>query len=201
MALTKMQTLILWALLAKPGAGALQKDLKPTVGKPDRLALEKDGLIEVSARGRAKWLEVNDRGWDWARRNLAAELPSRSTAGAEILQAWLTRLGAYLQANNLALADVLAPPPLAAVPLGELIRSAYLECAGGKLNQRVFLSDLRQKLADVSREKLDEALCAMHTHDGMHLSGSDNPRELTEANRAGGLDYKGEAMFVLWIAK
>ncbi len=201
MALTKMQTLILWALLARPGAGALQKDLKPALDKPNRDALQQAGLVDVSKRGRAAWVEVNDRGWDWAQQNLAAELPSRSTAGAEILQAWLARLGAFLEAKNLALANVLAPPPLAAAPLDELIRSAYLECSGGRLNQRVFLSDLREKLADVSREQLDEKLRAMHAHDGMHLSGSDNPRELTQENRAAALDYKGEAMFVIWIAK
>ena len=92
MALTKMQTLILWALIARPGAGALAKEIKPEVKKPDRDALEKAGLLEVSKRGRAFWLEVSDRGWDWAGENLDAALPSGSTAGCEILRAWLTRL-------------------------------------------------------------------------------------------------------------
>ena len=112
MALTKMQTLILWALIAKPGAGAFQKDIKPKItSAADRKALESAGLIEVSKRGASFWLEVNDRGWDWAAENLDAALPSRSTAGCDILQGWLARLKIFLQAKNLALAEVLAPPP------------------------------------------------------------------------------------------
>ena len=204
MALTKMQTLILWALIAKPGAGALAKEIKPEVKKPDRDALEKAGLLEVSKRGRAFWLEVSDRGWDWAGENLDAALPSGSTAGCEILRAWLTRLKVFLQVKNFALADVLAPQPEpqgAAAPLPERIRAAYLECSGGNLNQRVFLSALREKLPDVDRATLNDALTAMHARDGMHLSGTDNPRELTPENRAAALDYKGEAMFVIWITR
>ena len=203
MALTKMQTLILWALIAKPGAGAFQKDIKPKItSAADRKALESAGLIEVSKRGASFWLEVNDRGWDWAAENLDAALPSRSTAGCEILQGWLHRLKIFLQVKNLALAEVLAPQaPPAPASLPERIRAAYLECSGGNLNQRVFLSALREKLPDVDRAALDEALTAMHARDGMHLSGTDNPRELTPMNRAAALDYKGEAMFVIWITR
>jgi hypothetical protein len=202
MALTKMQTLILWALIARPGAGAFQKDIKPEVKKPDRDTLEKAGLIEVSKRSRSFWLAVNDRGWDFAAQNLDAALPSGSTAGCEILRAWLARLKIFLEVKNFALAEVLAPQP-SAVPasLPERIRAAYLECSGGKLNQRIFLSALREKLPAVDRAALDDALTAMHARDGMHLSGTDNPRELTPENRAAALDYKGEAMFVIWITR
>ena len=65
--LTEMQTLILWALLAKGGEG-FQKDIKPEVKKPDRVALERAGIIAVDKRGRPKsyWLEATDTGWRWA---------------------------------------------------------------------------------------------------------------------------------------
>jgi len=41
----------------------------------------------------------------------------------------------------------------------------------------------------------------MHLEDGSHLSGSDNPPEITDAIRDASLDFKGERMFVLWITR
>ena len=40
MALTELQTLILWALLAKPEGGSFQKDIRPEVTRKDREAPE-----------------------------------------------------------------------------------------------------------------------------------------------------------------
>ena len=83
MAITEMQTLLLWALLAKPGGASFQKDIRPEVKKPDRDALVKAGLITKEKRGRAgNWLEVTDKGWAWAADHLDAALPKRSTAGS-----------------------------------------------------------------------------------------------------------------------
>ena len=201
MALTKMQTLILWALLARPGATAPQKDFKPAVKKADRDALKTQGLIAERKQGRGIWLEVTERGWAWASDHLGADLPSGSTAGCGVLQNWLSRIKLFLDAKGFALADLLAPPAASAVPLPDRIRAAYLACTGGALNQRVFLKSLRENLGDVPREALDDALRAMHGHDGAQLSGTDNPRELTLADRAARLDFKGEAMFVIWITR
>ena len=203
MALTKMQTLIVWALLAKPGATAPQKDFKPAVKKADRDALKAEGLVTERKQGRGIWLEVTDRGWAWASDHLDADLPAGSTAGCGILQGWLSRIKGFLDAKGFALADLLAPARSApaAVPLPQRIRTAYLACTGGALNQRLFLTSLREKLPDVDRAALDEALRAMHGHDGMHLSNSDNPRELTPADRAASLDYKGVTMYVIWITQ
>jgi len=199
MALTKMQTLILWALLAKPGATAPQKDFKPAIKKADRDALKAQGLVAERKQGRGLWLEVTERGWAWAADHLDADLPSGSTAGCEVLQGWLSRIKGFLEAKGFALADVLAPAtPSASLP--ERIRAAYLAGAGA-LNQRLFLSKLRQKLPDVDRDALDEALRTMHGRDGMQLSGTDNPRELSPADRAAGLEYKGETMFVIWMTR
>ena len=199
MALTKMQTLVLWALLAKPGATAAQKDIRPLVKKADRDALKAGGLIGERKQGRVLWLEVTERGWAWASDHLDADLPGGSTAGCEILQGWLSRIKGFLDAKGFALADLLAPPAAVAASLPERIRAAYLACTGGALNQRLFLERLREKLPDVDRAALDDALRAMHGREGMQLSGTDNPRELTPADRAAGLDYKGETMFVIWI--
>jgi hypothetical protein len=191
---TKTQTLILWAILAAPQGGLMQKDARPAVTKPDRDALIKAGLIATEKRGRGLWLEATEKGWSWAGENLDAPLPERTTAGAVVLQAWLARLKAYLAAENLALADVLAARPLD-------LRAAYLRLTGGRLNERVRLADLRAAFPGVDRAALDAALTAAHGREGLTLSASDNPPELTAADRQAALDYKGEAMTFLRIAR
>ena len=206
MALTEMRTLMLWALLAKPGGAGLQKDIRPEMKKADRDALVSEGLIASVAKSRPIMLEVTDKGWAWAGDHLDAELPKRSVYGAAILQAWLKQLKTFMTAKGFVLADVLATPGPPEPrddysALRERIRQSYLDATGGRLNQRVFLNVLRDRLGDVDRSVLDDALRKMHLQDGSHLSGSDNPPEITPAIRDASLDFKGERMFVLWITR
>jgi hypothetical protein len=202
-ALTEMRTLMLWALLAKPGGAGLQKDIRPEMKKADRDALIGEGLIASVAKSRPIMVEVTDKGWAWAGDHLDAELPKRSVYGAAILQAWLKPLKMFMVAKGFVLADVLAPPEPHGdhSTLRERIRQSYLDATGGHLNQRVFLNVLRDKLGNVDRSVLDEALRKMHLEDGAHLSGTDNPPEITPAIRDASLDFKGERMFVLWITR
>jgi hypothetical protein len=204
----------MWALIVRDGAGAFQNELRPEPGKADRDLLAAAGLVSATKRGRRYWIEVTDRGWAWAGDNLAASLPRTSNAGTPILQAWLSRLKAFLDARGMVLAEILAPPPASeAAPAApatpapdhaavrDRIRRAYLDATGGRLNARVPLADIRARLADVDRDTLDAALRAMHLEEGTTLSGLDNPVEITPAIRAAGLSFKGEPMFVLWITK
>ena len=218
MTLTEMQTLILWALLAKTGGASFQKDLRPEVKKPDREALVRAGLITSDKRGRpGLWLETTDKGWAWAAEHLDADLPKRSTAGSAILQAWLTQLKTFMEARGFVLADVLGPQqravdqsnrrsveptppaPFDYTTVRERIRKAYLELTSGRFNTRVLLRDLREKLKDMERGTLDEALKRMHLEEGTTLSGLNNPQEITQPVRDAGLSFKGERMYVLWI--
>jgi hypothetical protein len=213
-----MQTLILWALLAKSGGASFQKDIRPEVKKTDREALVRAGLIVTEKKGRpGLWLEISDKGWRWAADNLDADLPKRSTAGSVILQAWLTQLKAFMETRGFALADILglpsATPPTQPVPelpprvspdydtLRGRIRKAYLELSSDRLNTRVLLKDIRETLRDIDRVTLDEALKRMHLEEGTTLSGLNNPQEVTQAIRDAGLSFKGESMYVLWITK
>jgi hypothetical protein len=225
MTLTEMQTLILWALLAKERGAAFQKDIKPEVKKPDREALVTACLIKSEKRGRpGLWLEVTDKGWAWAADHLDADLPKRSPAGSAILRAWLTQIKAFMEARGFALADILGPQqsstsfsnqhisnqhiqehlpraPLDYAMVRERIRKAYLELTGDRFNTRALLKDIREKLKDIDRETFDKTLKRMHLEEGTTLSGLNNPQEVTHAIRDAGVTFKGEPMYVLWITK
>jgi hypothetical protein len=196
--LTDSQRLLLFAVLAAPDGRALQKDLRPAAAKADRDALTAAGLLAATKRGRALWLEITEAGAVAAEAELEGKLPD----GAQALHFWLGRLKAYLNASGLRLADILAPLPRAAPELHTTapdLRSAYLTLTGGELNQRVRLKDLRARLGDGAA--VDAALGAAHGRDGLYLSGSDNPPELTPDDRAAALVYKGEPMHFVWITR
>jgi hypothetical protein len=87
--------------------------------------------------------------------------------------------------------------------LAERIQQAVID-AGGAPNQRVFIKDIRDRLPDVPRHELDAELKRLHEtpDNGFHLSGTDNPHELTTgegpARKEAGLPYKGEDMVAAW---
>ena len=204
----------MWALLTRDNASAFQKELKPEPERTNREALEEQGLISWWKVGQKIWIEVTDKGWAWAGENLSAPLPPKSTAGAEILQAWLSKLQVFLDKRGLVLADVLAPRTSGPVseaaspdkkqaikgdgsPLRERIRSAYLETTGGRFNTRALLKDIRARLVDVDRTKLDEALQIMQRQDDAVLYPLDNRAEITEADRAAAISFAGEPRHIL----
>lgn len=214
MTLTPMQTLILWILLVRPNGAAFQKDLGLKVTPLDRGALVSAGLVRTEKRSRSYWLEVTEKGWDWAGGHLDAELPKRVLGAGVILQAWLARLKVFMEARGVALADILVPPQRAeerdqpalhgsfdSATIPRQVREAYLALTGGRLNERVLLKDLREKLRDVHRDVLDKTLAQMHLEQGTTLSGLNNPRDITPEVREAGLMFKGQPMFVLWITK
>jgi hypothetical protein len=196
-----MQTLIIWALLTKKDGAGFQSEIKPQVKRPDRNALVKAGLIRCEKRGARFWLEVTDKGWAWAADHLDSKLPNRSTAGCAILQSWLTRLQEYMRAKDVTLAEIIGPQKVTPPTLRERIRAAYFKWTDGAFNKPVLLSNLRDQLNDINRPALDDALAQMHLEGGTTLSGLDNPREITPAVKAAGVNFKGQPMYVLWITK
>jgi hypothetical protein len=214
------RALILWALLVRPNAGAFQNELRPEPKAADRKALEADGLITSEKRKQRIWIEVTDRGWEWAGRNLDAALPTKSTAGGPILQAWLCRLKAFLDAKGFALADILGdqstepagksdrPPsePSAAAhinhaALRDRIRTAYLHITNGRLNTRALLSDIREQLRDIHRDRLDEALKQMQRDQEASLYQLDDRSQITDADRAAAIYFGGEPRHILWLER
>lgn len=211
---TPAQALLLWALLGAGGA-ALQKDVTPKVDKADREALIRHGLLKSVKAGRTSRLEVTDRGWSWAGENTAAALPAKSTAGTAVLHALLARLGGYMAARNVALADIIAPqpeqdraPPPAHDPAGGTgaphdllgrIREAYLAETGGALNRRVRLAALRARLADMPRAQLDAALLALGQQGVGSLYPLDDPTEIATADRDAAIRVGTEMRHLLWM--
>ncbi|MFZ1964007.1 MAG: hypothetical protein WAU78_11190 [Roseiarcus sp.] len=202
------RTLILWALLVRENAAAFQNELKPEPEKIDRDALRDEGLILVTEGKRRRiWIEVTDKGWAWSADHLDADLPKGSPAGSAILQAWLTLLKAFMQARGLALADVLGPQrPLEARPpnyiaLRRRIREAYLELTGERFNTRARLSGIREKLKDIDRATLDDALRRMQREQEASLYQLDNRAEITDADRAAAIYIGQEPRHILWIER
>ncbi|MGC2221129.1 MAG: hypothetical protein WA624_01540 [Methylocella sp.] len=214
------QTLILWALLARDDAASFQSELKPEPDKADREALEKAGLITCERKGRYRriWIEVTEKGWAWATDHLNDDLPIGSPAGSSILQAWLTRLKAYMQARNVALAEVLGPQRARkdgseGIAIGDAtrapgydtlrarIRQTYLAVTGGRINTRARLCDIREKLNDIDRAALDEALKSMQLEQQASLYPLDNKTEITDADRNAAIFFGVEPRHILWIER
>jgi DNA-binding PadR family transcriptional regulator len=214
------QTLILWALLVRDNAAGFQNELKPVPDKADRGALEKAGLIKWERRGRYRrvWIEVTEKGWAWAADHLDDDLPAGSPAGSSILQAWLTRLKTYMQARSVALAEVLGPQRTRkdrseGIATGDAsrasdydalrarIRQAYLAVTGARINTRARLCDVREKLNDIDRAALDEALKRMQLEQQASLYPLDNKTEITDADRNAAIYFGGEPRHILWIER
>lgn len=197
--------ILLLDLLARPGAGAFQQDLSPEPKPAVRASLVKAGLVRVEKRGRRNWIEVTDTGWNKAGENLATLLPANASGATAVLRAWLVRLAALMKARDIALHDILTaaptPPPSTADDLPARIRGAYLDVTGGRLNMRALLRDVRLRLPDVPRERLDAALLALQREQKAILQRLDNTAAMTDGDRAAALHIAGEPRHILWISE
>lgn len=213
---TPKQALVLWCLLGRCGT-ALQSTLTPKIGKLDREALLKAGYVEARRQGRSQRLTVTDKGWAWAGAHLRDPLPP----SFRVLQDWLERLNGHLEATGGTLADLVGPPPPEPEPepalkrpapkraapkrptakaLRARIEAAYLALTGGERAKAVRLSALREELADLDRETLDEGLAAILRGDATaRLSQFSDPKSLDAAERAAAYAPAGEPFHILWI--
>jgi hypothetical protein len=225
------EVLLLWAILGEGGGNDVSrsalsaKGMLPSDDKPARDGLAARGLIKVEPRTyrnekgqsvKGYWMTVTAAGRAWAEENLAAH-PAKSQAAAPVLQAWMARLSTFLSAHNIQITDFLgthrgepeiAPShPASPAPGGRSdglrarIRQAYLELTGGRLNTRALLSDLREKLKEIDRPTLDDALKQMQRHEEASLYQLDNQVEVTDADRAAAIYFGGEPRHILWIER
>lgn len=103
---TPRQALILWCLLGRAGS-ALQSAIVPKIERADRESLVAAHLLESEKQGRSLRLTVTDKGWNWAGAHLRDPLPP----SLRVLQDWLERLHAHLEASGETLAEFVGPMP------------------------------------------------------------------------------------------
>jgi hypothetical protein len=169
------------------------------------------------------WMSVTEAGQAWAEENLAA-IPAKSQVAAPILQAWLSRLSTYMSVHGLSLEEVLSPrhrgskktgntergaqaptpepaPALDYATLRARIRQAYLAVTGDRINTRARLRDIREKLNDIDRAALDDALKRMQREQLASLYPLDNKTEITDADRNAAVYFGAEPRHILWIER
>src|SRR6266571_1169753 len=91
--------------------------------------------------------------------------------------------------------------PASVMDVESRVREAYSTLTRGQYNQPVYLKDIRDLLKDVPEQQLNRALHNIHLQPGATLSGINNPQAITPAIKAGGTDFKGTPMYVLWMQK
>jgi hypothetical protein len=224
------EVLLLWAILGEGGgndvsrAALNDKGMLPSDDKKARDGLEARGLIKAEKRkslnekGRSitgYWMTVTKSGRAWAEENLAA-VPAKSQVASPILQAWLARLSIFLHARNIPMTEFLGQhrgvshepkAELAITPARDYdalcarIRQAYLAVTGDRINTRARLCDIREKLNDIDRAALDEALKRMQREQQASLYPLDNKTEITDADRNAAIYFGGEPRHILWIER
>jgi hypothetical protein len=193
------RALIVWALVTR-GGRAKQSELRPELTKPDREALIAAGSLRAETVGRALYVELTDRGWAWAGANTAARLPATGNAANIVLGQLLARLGTYMAARDVALADIILPAPAPPMePLAERIRAAYLAETGGATGRRVRLAAIRARLPDAGHAELDAALIGLASTGAADLLPLDDPTTIGPADRAAALSIGVEARHLLWL--
>ncbi len=219
---TPRQALILWCLLGRCGS-ALQSAVVPKIDKADREALVAGHFLEARKQGRSLRLTVTDRGWNWAGTHLRDPLPP----SFRVLQDWLERMHAHLEASGGTLAEFVGPMPPEPEPAPPKARSgsrskpkpdpkpdpkptparirarieeAYLALTDGQRATAVRLSALRAHLADLDRATLDAGLAAILRGDATaRLSQFSDPKSLDAAEREAAYAPAGEPFHILWI--
>lgn len=207
--LSPKQALVLWHLLIT-GEEPMMSKVKPNISPTQRKLLVEAGLIRLEKRGQPTHIVLEDKAWDWAVENFNVEL-SRTPYAAPILQALLTKLGQYLNGQQVSLAEVLTTPDgpnpseeltaediqvaNATAPstdeLTEKVRQAYLRIPGNETGFRVRLHQLRSHLPGLSEQQTNQALLAMQAQGEILLLAAEDLQELTAADESAAIDMGG----------
>ena len=155
------------------------------VKKSTRLKLNGAGLLQSRNLGRKGFAhELTDAGWVWAVAELDEGVPPRAGSAGGALYALLNGLKAALDARGMLIQELFAPPP-DMEPVGSLqdrIRQAYHSLAPRPWDW-VELRDLRARLGDRSRGKVDEELIRMFRKKDVNLTLHEDRGRLTQADR------------------
>jgi hypothetical protein len=207
--LSPKQALVLWNLLIT-GEEPMMSKVKPELSPAQRKPLVEAGLIRLEKRGRANYIVLEDKAWDWAVDNSDVEL-SRTPYAAPILQALLTKLGYYLTTQQVSLAEVLTASETADMSdetisedtnfatadelpkdnLIEKVRQAYFSIPDGKEGFRVRLFELREHLPGLSEQQKNQVFLSMQEQGEISLLAAEDLQELTADDESAGIDMGG----------
>lgn len=202
------QALALWRMLTAETpefAEPKLSDVKPALSVDERAALIRGGFLETRpGLKRATHLVATEKAWAWAGRTASVSLlKSRSTVGAEVLEALLHRVLSFLHREEIPLANVLHQSPAVAreepvsstpapVPANrgamssEVPRDQVLDTirslASSAPAGAVRMTALRSQLVSLNRGVVDQALRALRDARLIILYQDDDRASLTQAD-------------------
>jgi len=187
----------------------MKSKIKPKLYPKERQQLVDAGLLELEKRGQAEHVRATDVAWDWAGAHLDATMP-KSPHAKIVLENLLATLSEFLPKNELALADLVLAgraSPASSVAHEESgnahvrkrILAAIADIAGGASKKRVRLSQLRERLGDVPRERLDQELLEMQAAHRLVLYRLDNPVEVTPADQHAAVLVAGNPRHLVYL--
>ncbi|MDR1535311.1 MAG: hypothetical protein LBU64_09475 [Planctomycetota bacterium] len=188
----------LWYLLVH-GGEARQGEIRPAMEKRHRLAYLELDLIRVKAIRPQILLELTDHAWRFLSERLGDPLETRGHAAGPILGEVLKALDRLMRARGIRLSEVF-PLPAPALGEGELWRRFFRAWEGRRLpDGGIRLRDLREELAGVPREALDETLRSWQREGKIVLYSFDDPSRTTPEDEAAALEVGGRNVYTALI--
>ncbi len=181
------------------------------VDKKARTRLRQRGYIAFEPRPdhkTAQLVVLTDRGWAWVADNLGSDLaaPGTSVSRAYALASRiLSRLKSAINQRGiplgefLGLAAIAESSDLGAEQIPQRVWRAYRDAGGGNANVRVDLSALRDRMADVPRERLDAALLELQRGNKLVLMQKDDPLSITEADESAAIRVAGHLRHIIYM--
>ena len=212
--LTGTQQAVLLVLMAEARAVRNPElaELGPKLDKPNRDALVRRGLVEVTVKRPAMVFELTDAGWATCAAIIGADTPDRPSGQGKALYTVLKALRRYVDRHDLPISDVFGPPDEDPVgepsppdtPAGDdvdveaRVRATYAALVtrpGGWVD----LVRLRRELADVARHDLDAALARMYRVPGVSLVPEANQKTLSAEDHAAAISIGDQAKHLIAI--
>jgi hypothetical protein len=157
--------------------------------------LERLGLIETDRTHRPYSHTLSEKGWYFVRDLHASEAPKEGKSAIRSLYTVLGNVHRALQRLQMSEADFFkqvtadslgASPNASMVDVELRVRAAYKELStepGGWVG----LADLREKLSDLDRQDVDDALLKMLPQEGVRIIPVTNSKALKPRDRAAAL--------------
>ncbi|MBM2615837.1 hypothetical protein JIG36_09745 [Actinoplanes sp. LDG1-06] len=163
----------------------------------DQLAGEKLITFRKGLRG-AIFHELTDEGWARGREELTLAPPDGVGAAWHLLYGTLRHLDRLMIKNRYQLSDVFVVEDAGPQSVEMRIRQAY-DVLAPEPGALVSLVRLRDELADIPREKLDQALVELDRLRVVQLEADPNRSALADDARRAAIPHGGEDMHLIMI--